>query len=300
MPENKNQKSYENCIKELHARYNGRGTPVNAAKEVSSRIDKETAGPNAYLVARMNRNSVSDKYRNGEHNGQKYMTTGDFLKYYNQHKSTVSVYGAPRRASTQTKEFSKPKSASAPAPVQKAQEKRNVRPTQESNDSRTRKVSRFDPKADTIVMPARKSTNKIMDRIIRLKEKWFPNEEKNEKTAVYKKNVPVAALGLIFSVAAAMTVIVSTTVMASDAQTQLSNVKYEIECLQAEKELLEEELVKRDDLAMIKEYAENELGMIRQDYVSSVYMEIGEEDSVNGSDEFDGDMSAILAAINGK
>ena len=51
---------------------------------------------------------------------------------------------------------------------------------------------------------------------------------------------------------------------------------------------------------MIKEYAENELGMIRQDYISSVYMEIGEEDSVNGGESFDGDMSAILAAIGGK
>lgn len=290
---------------QIHARYNGRGTPVNAAKEVSSRIAKENAGPNAYLVARMNQSSVTDQYRNGEHNGQKYMTTGDFLKYYNQHKSTVSVYGAPKRAaSSQTKEFARPKAATpqsaSPAAPRNANVQKNVRPVRESTDEKTRRINRYDPKADTIVMPARKTTNKIMNRIITLKEKWFPAEDKNEKTAVFKKNLPVAAIGLIFSVAAAMTVIVSTTVMASEAQLKLSEVKYDIECLQAEKDQLEEELVKKEDLAMIKEYAENELGMIRQDYVSSVYIEIGEEDSVNENETFDGDMSAILAAIGGK
>ena len=290
---------------QLQARYSGRGTSVNAAKEVSSRIAKESSAvPNAYLVARMKKSTVSDQYRNGEHNGQKYMTTGDFLKYYNQHKTNVSVYGAPKRASSQTKEFARPKSTVVNnAAVQNAQKsavaQRSARPMPQ-NDEKMRRVSKFDPKADTIVMPARKTTNKIMNRIITLKEKWFPAEDKNERTATLKKNVPVAAIGLILSVAAAMTVIVSTTVMASNAQTELSNVKYEIECLQAEKDHLEEELVKKDDLAMIKEYAENELGMIRQDYISSVYMEIGEEDSVNGGESFDGDMSAILAAIGGK
>lgn len=300
MSEIKKKNSYDQCMTQLQARYNGRGTSVNAAREVSSRIAKESASaPNAYLVARMNKSTVGDQYRNGEHNGQKYMTTGDFLKYYNQHKTTVSVYGAPKRASSQTKEFARPK-ATVSTPVQKsAAPQRSARPMPQS-DEKTRRISKFDPKADTIVMPARKTTNKIMSRIITLKEKWFPAEDKNEKTKTLKKNVPVAAIGLILSVAAAMTVIVSTTVMASNAQTKLSDVKYEIECLQAEKDHLEEELVKKDDLAMIKEYAENELGMIRQDYISSVYMEIGEEDSVNASESFDGDMSVILAAIGGK
>ena len=308
MSELKNKNSYDNCMAQLQARYNGRGTAVNAAKEVSSRIAKENApAPNAYLIARMNKSTVGDQYRNGEHNGQKYMTTGDFLKYYNQHKNSVSVYGAPKRAaSSQTKEFARPKATMPESPVQNVknsasvQQQRTVRPATATYNDKVRKISKIDPKADTIVMPARKTTNKIMNRIINLKDKWFPAEDKNEKTSTLKKSVPVAAIGLILSVAAAMTVIVSTTVMASDAQVKLSNVKYEIECLQAEKDHLEEELVKKDDLAMIKEYAENELGMIRQDYVSSVYMEIGEEDSVNGSESFDGDMSAILAAIGGK
>ena len=289
----KRNSSYENCINQLYARYNGRGVSVNAANERKAR---ELSAPNAYLVARMNGNTVSDKYKNGDFNGQKYMTTGDFLKYYNSHKTPVTPTPV-RRPAPITKEFASPKVN----PVAR-QEKRveTLEPRAPRANVAARPIKKIDPKADTIVMPAAKSKKKTKARIVRLFEKWFPAEKSNEKTVEYKKNVPVAAIGMMIAASVAMTLIVSTTVMVSDARTQLSDTKYEISRLQKQEATLEEELVKRDDLDMINEYAQNELGMIRKDYVSSSYMNISEDDSVNGSSEKSGDeLATLLSAMFG-
>lgn len=288
--------SYENCINRLQARYNGRGVVVNAANERVERQSRENCdSPNAYFIAHINNGSVSEKYKNGEFNGQKYMTTGDFLKYYSNHKEPTPASMTMRRPAPITKEFAKPNTevkAETYDAVPAAASRKAAEPV--------RRVKRFDPKADTIVMPAAKEQTKVKSRVAKLFKKWFPNEVKSEKKAEIKKNIPVAAIGLLISVSVAMTLIVSTTVMASDSRTALSDVKYEIKQLTNEELRLEEELVKRDDLAMISEYAQNKLGMIRRDYISASYMEISEENSVNGNvDDHSAELAALLSAMFG-
>ena len=60
--------------------------------------------------------------------------------------------------------------------------------------------------------------------------------------------------------------------------------------------MLEEELIKREDLAEIYEYATKELGMINRDYVSSVYLNADEGDNVNGNGQ-GGEMSDLLSEM---
>ncbi len=289
MAENRNT-GYDNCMNKLHARYDGRGVSANIAKE---RNRQELSAPNAYLIARRDKGGVSDKYKNGEFNGQKYMTTGDFLKYYNSHKTPVTPTPV-RRPAPVTKEFASPK------PNAERRPERRVETRPEPNVSAARPIRRYDPKADTIVMPAVSSKKKIKNRIVHLFEKWFPAERGGEKRSEEKKNVPVASIALIISASVAMTLIVSTTVMVSDARTELSDTKYEIRQLQKEEAALEEELVKRDDLEMINEYAQNKLGMIRKEFVSSSYMDITEGDSVNSEIEDGGnELATLLSAMFG-
>jgi cell division protein FtsB len=285
-----NNSSYNNCINQLHARYDSRGVAANASKEAANI-------PNAYLVARMNKNNVTDKYRNGEFNGQKYMTTGDFLKYYNNRKSP-DIPAPIRQASSKTKEFKKP---SVTVPGVKAEPiVKNVRKdVVATSKTAARPIKKIDSQADTIVMPAQKSTKKIKGRVSALFAKWFPAEDKATKVAGAKKNVPVAMIGLLISLSVAMTMIVSTTVMASNSQADVSNIKTEIKLLEKENDMLEEEIVKREDLEMIKAYATEKLGMIRQDYVSSVYDNVSAEDSINAEEQENGNMSAILSAMFG-
>ena len=162
-------------------------------------------------------------------------------------------------------------------------------------------VGRFDPRADTIVMPAQKTAGKVKGRIRRLFEKWFPADtEKKREEGKKKKNIPVAMIGFIVSVAAAMSMIVGTTVMSGEAQSQVGTLKSEIKSLEAERLRLEEELVRKDDLAMISDYAEEKLGMIRKDYVSSVYLPSAEGDSVQATEKKDGKgLASLLSAIYG-
>ena len=291
MAENRN--SYNNCINQLHARYEGRGISANLSKELRAQEKREAAEPNAYMIARMNKGGVSDKYRNGEFNGQKYMTTGDFLKYYNTHKNPAPIAVQPRRPAPITKEFKKPDIAPAVRTIDTSKAPKKIDGTYTTV---SKSVTRFDPNADTIVMPAQKSKAKITKRLKSLWSKWFPHEEKTEKTSEYKKNVPVAVIALIASLSIAMTMIIGTSVMTSGAQSEISDLKYEISALESEADMLEEELVKREDLAEIYEYATKELGMINSDYVTSVYLGSVEDGaSGNGSR----DMSALLSTMFG-
>ena len=296
MAENKNNSSYNNCINQLHARYDGRGVSVNVSKELRAQEKREAAEPNAYMIARMNKGGVSDNYRNGEFNGQKYMTTGDFLKYYNVHKNPAPIASQPKRPAPVTKEFKKPETAPVQRTVDTSKAPRKIEGTYTTV---SKAVSKYDPKADTIVMPSQKAKANIKNRVSALVAKWFPKEEKAEKSNSAKKKMPVAVIGLIASMSIAMTMIIGTSVMTSGAQGEISELKYENAVLSEKADKLEEELIKREDLAEIYEYATKELGMINGDYVSSVYLGTSEEDSVNGEISETPNMSALLSAMFG-
>ena len=294
MSENKN--SYNNCINQLHARYEGRGISASVSKELRAQEKREAAEPNAYMIARLNKGGVSDQYRNGDFNGQKYMTTGDFLKYYNTHKNPGAVAVQPKRPAPVTKEFKKPEVSYLERTIDTSRAPRKIEGTYTTV---SKAVTKYDPSADTIVMPAQKAKKKLKNRVVALFNKWFPNEGKTEKTASGKKNIPVAVIGLIISMSIAMTMIIGTSVMSSNAQSEIGNLKYEISSLESEANMLEEELIKKEDLAEIYEYATQGLGMINSDYAAAVYVEIGDGDSVNGEDVEDANMSALLSAMFG-
>jgi cell division protein FtsB len=276
----------------------------NISAESRSSVKREVPQPNAYLIAKMNNKSgVSDVYRHGEYNGQKYMTTGDFLRYYNRNSTPVSPNVQQKRASAVTKEFKRP-AASVATPERRsypvAAEKEDVRIRSAEKTNVTRAVSKYDPQADTIVMPAHKQTKTIKGRIAKMVAKWFPQESKNAAVSGEKKRFPVAVVGLLISLSVAMTVMVSTSVVTSRSQAEMSNLKNEISALEKEDAYLEEELIKRDDLAYITKYATEELGMIKEIYGSSVYLELGENDSVSGTAEDGQYFAALLAAMFGE
>ncbi len=293
-----NNASYENCINQLHSRYDDRGVKKSAEREASGQIKKEMSAPNAYLVTRMNRRSAAENYRNGEFNGQKYMTTGDFLKYYNNRKDRYNIYKMPEKsAPVQTKEFA--------APSQKSAQKQNSAPAaQRGSETIVQKAQKkqYNPYAATIEMPSIKDQKGVRAKVANLVNKWFPREDRKEQTQSFKRNVPVAAIALIISSTIAMTMIIGSTVMASQANMKVSDLKYEIESLEAESIVLEEKLMKKEDLAAIKEYATENLGMISKDYVAAEYISISADEVVESYGEEENtkvDFSALLSSIFG-
>lgn len=304
--ENKN--GYDSAVNQLCDRFRGRGAAANVRDEAGRQVSAGREAPNAYFISRMDRGDVSPKFRSGEYNGKKYMTTGDFLEKYKYHRTESGADYIPHKPSVNTREFRKSaqkqvgRTDTTGKPLQEVQR----RPAQSAAEYATRpqqqkSVRRFDPSADTIVMPAQKTTGKVKGRIRQLFAKWFPSDgEKKREDGKKKKNVPVAMIGFIVSVAAAMSMIVGTTVMSGEAQSRVGTLKSEIKSLEAERLRLEEELVKKDDLVMISTYAEEKLGMIRKDYVSSVYLPSAENDSVQATEKKDGKgLASLLSAIYG-
>ncbi len=301
MPNNRKNASYENCINELHSRYDGRGLSASADREAAAQIKRENAAPNAYLVSRMSKRPVSENYRNGEFNGQKYMTTGDFLKYYNTRKDRFDIHKMPDKkpAAAQTKEFVSPaRQDSAPIPAQK-----RAKPQTGSETIVVRAQKKhYNPEAPTIAIPSIREQKGVRAKVTGLINKWFPREDKKEETAVFKRNIPVAAIALIISSTIAMTMIIGSTVMASEANLKLSDLRYEVEALEAESSVLEEKLMKKEDLAEIKAYATDTLGMISKDYVAAEYISISSDESIQSFGEEEKaqvDFVALLSSIFG-
>lgn len=306
-----NKSGYDATVDQLCDRFRGRGAAAGIRDEAGRQGSAFREAPNAYFISRMDRGEIPPKFRSGEYNGKKYMTTGDFLEKYKSHRTESGAY-IPHKPSVNTREFKKPqvraeepsqqRAGAAGRPVREMQR----RPAQSAAEYATRapqqkSVGRFDPRADTIVMPAQKTVGRVKGRIRRLVDKWFPaDSEKKREEGKKKKNIPVAMIGFIVSVAAAMSMIVGTTVMSGEAQSQVGTLKSEIKSLEAERLRLEEELVRKDDLAMISTYAEEKLGMIRKDYVSSVYLPSAEGDSVQATEKKDGKgLASLLSAIYG-
>lgn len=301
---------YGASVDQLCNKFKGRGAAANAKAEADRQITSEREAPNAYFVARMDRGEISARFRTGEYNGKKYMTTGDFLEKYKTHRTEAGEMYVPHKPSVNTREFKKSR-AQSPAPAMPRTEGTASAGVAERRAPASgaaayathsaHRAQRHDPHADTIIMPATKTTGKIKGRVAKLFATWFATDgEKRSNEPKKKKNVPVAMIGFLVSVAAAMSMIVGTTVMSSDSQSEVASLKSEIKALEAERLQLEEELVKKDDLVMISTYAEEKLGMIRMDYVSAVYLPARENDDVYAVTDDGGEgFASLLSAIYG-
>ena len=292
--------SYENCIEKLQSKYEDRGVKASAQSEAKVQIKREMSSPNAYFVSRMNRTSVAENYRNGELNGQKYMTTGDFLKYYNNRKVTYPLHtvAASKSEAAQTKEFK-----CAPTTEQTAQHRNSAsQPRAQVAAQKPMKAGRFDPNARTIEMPSIAQQKGLREKAKKFVDKWFPKEDKKDSTTSFKR-IPVAMIGLIISSTIAMTMIIGSTVMASSANVKVSDLKHEVSALLSEEAMLEEKLTRKENLDEIKTYATENLGMISKDYVAAEYISISSDDVVvnhENEEKESVDFSTLLSAIFGE
>ena len=301
MPKNPNV-SYDNCISKLQSKYEDRGVKASAQNEAKVQIKREMSAPNAYFVARMNKSSI-ENYRNGELNGQKYMTTGDFLKYYNNRKVSYPMQNVmiPKSEVAKTKEFKTTPQASEQR-IESATH--TAAPQAQRPVARKAKTDKYDPNARTIELPSVTEQKGVRAKVGKFINKWFPKEDKKENTTTFKRNVPVATIGLIISSTIAMTMIIGSTVMASQANVAVSDLKYEIAALKKEEVQLEEKLTRKENLDEIKAYATENLGMISKDYVAAEYISLSSDDDtiVRYSDvqEENLDFSTLLSAIFGE
>ncbi len=236
--------SYNRCIEALRTRYRGRAVANNMKNETASYEASEAAraalSPESYILFD-SRTKIADSYRSGEYNGSKYMTSDDFVRYF---KSRRAFYMPKLNKTEETK-------AEA---------------------------------AENFAVPARRNSSMGMSRaesgskeghiqglISRAKElaiKWFPIERREDRGTGRRLRVPVSALAGMAVFAISMTLIVSGSVMAGDAASEVGRLDSRISSLKSEKAELEGELALKYTVDEVERDVK-ELGMVKRQYAES-------------------------------
>ncbi|MBQ8254924.1 MAG: hypothetical protein IJY94_05410 [Clostridia bacterium] len=298
---------------------------------------KKTATPNIssaakiYMINRMQKENAANNYRSGNNNGQKYMTSEDFVTYFRSRQEA-----SPVKANVATAQSAKTTSASAPKQMSSAKENKpgeilrsasGKMPTREnvarnsqprSNIAEAVRINKNAPtrtsaKEDVkIYVPSVKAKKNFetrvfsainadnLDRIKAVANDWMPKEEivaaKNVKKG---KSFRGMLLG-IAGVAVSLMLIVSGSVMLNDARRDVKALENEARALQQEEELLKLELDIKNDINVLRDKATTELGMIDKEYVEACYLNTMGADRIQSheSERSDGiGFSTILSAF---
>ena len=276
-----------------------------------------------YMLSRMRDDNAANTYRNGNHNGQKYMTGEDFITYFqNRGKAEVRSENVAKRTTSNAEIY-----RSRVAPAQKETTARYQRsfssptpaaattakirkPVVKPTDSDTRMFDAIEEDVKIYTPGASVSANHSSDtsdfkkanssKIKKFADEWMP-EDKIVNVKPVKKNrrsfsgMVVAIAG----VAASLMLIVSGSVLMSGANSEIKDLENELGKLTAVEKDLEAELEMKNDVNMLLDRATGELGMIRKEYVEANYLDAKGSDRVeiHEDEEKDIGISAILSAF---
>ena len=340
-----NEYSYEknSCsqyLKELCALYRDRGVSAHVNEDALAQERNEAKtrniAPNAYHMSYMMDSAVGERYRNGNYNGQKYMTSDDFVAYFNksrhyqisssdavqQVKDTAeerqrvtasnsrqpvtsaarpATNGARRAAPARVRTTAGQVSGSrtvAPRPTT-PEARRNV-PTQTTvvgNGNRVRATERT-KMGDKAVVVKTKSEG-LARKVSAFASEWFPMELRESRTTTERRRMPLGAMATLATVSISLMLIVGSNVMVSRASAEVSRLKEEESKLRDTQTELCEVLEEKNDPDLIRDLAIQEYGMVNRDYISVTYMDRAVEDEVihYGDEVPDLGISALLSAI---
>ena len=277
-----------------------------------------------YMLSRMGEDSAANTYRNGNHNGQKYMTGEDFITYFqNRGKTAVKNENVAKRTTSNAEIYR----SRVAAPVQKETTGRyqkaytNPKPlatdtakirkpvVQSSSDTRMfgkieDDVKIYTPGTSSFSTSAARSEttafNKSNSKIKKMADEWLPEDKivnaKKGRRGV--RSFPRMALA-IGGVAISLMLIVSGSVLMSGANSEIKDLENELSQLSAVEKNLEAELEMKNDVNVLLDRATGELGMIRKEYVEANYLDAKGSDKVEVHEEEEKEVgiSAILSAF---
>ena len=298
---------------------------------------KKTATPNIssaakiYMINRMQKENAANNYRSGNNNGQKYMTSEDFVTYFRSRQEA-----SPVKANVATAQIAKTTSASAPKQMSSAKENKpgeilrsasGQMPTRENVARNTQPrpnvteairinksaPSRANAKEDVkIYVPSVKAKKNFetrvfsainhenIDRIKTVANDWMPKEEIVSAKPVKKDRSFKGMILGIAGVAISLMLIVSGSVMLNDATREVKELENEVREMQREEELLQLELDMKNDVNVLRDKATTELGMIDKEYVEACYLNTMGADGIQSYERAHPDgigFSTILSAF---
>ena len=287
-----------------------------------------------YMLSRMNEDGAANTYRNGKHNGQKYMTGEDFVTYFqNRGKTAVRSENVAKRTSSNAEIYRSRSASSNQKETTSSYQKTYTRPAPnvvESVKIRKPEAKKADPDATRmfgaveedvkIYTPGaskssrntsnisedetsvfKKATGSKREKIKKMADEWMPEDKivnvkskKNKRSRSFPGMI-VAVVGVVIS----LMLIVSGSVLMSGVNGEIKDLENELGELSAVEKNLEAELEMKNDVNVLLDRATGELGMIRKEYVEANYLDSKGSNRVEANDEEEKDVgiAAILSAF---
>ena len=269
--------SYDRCLSELRERYRYRGITGSVRQEGMMQAKREESiralAPEAYVLFD-SESKIADFYRSGNYNGSKYMTSGDFVRYFKN-----------RRA------FYMPETMKEPQEVSEAQGA-SV-PQRKGHASGERGMVRSDSNGKEGHLARAISTLKAF------REKWLPIERKEGREEGVRFRFPVAAMSGVAVFAVSLCLIVGGSVMLGSASGEVGELNSTIARLEAKQSELEGKLDLKYNVEEIEAEAKS-LGMIKRQYVDNEYITVNDDETIVIYDEEEDEnvgLSALLASF---
>ncbi len=267
--------SYNRCITALRTRYRGRAFQNNMKNEMAlaAKRDEENAvSPENYILFD-SRTMIGDDYRSGVYNGSKYMTSGDFVRYF----KTRREFYCPGVIKSEEAKAEEAEISAVPA------RKNGASPASRASESGSKEGH----------------IKGLLSIAKELAQKWFPIERSEDRTSGGRFRLPVSTLAGIAVFAVSMTLIVGGSVMVGDATGEVGRLDSEIAALNSQKNELEGKLDLKYTVEQIEADA-RELGMIKRQYADSQSVVLENENKVEIYDEGEEEnvgLSALLSAF---
>ena len=248
----------------LCAKFRNRGIAEKVQSDSESEARRERKNAKKY-ASDADISPKSRKYKTGVHEGKLYTSSDDFARYYNDLRG-------PKTPDAPSRDEEEYKKAIADSEKEiRLQSKKEMRlAIRRLMGQKCREIGLIPPNPKKLI----EATNKG----------FFADDPEDRREARAQK-MPRRVLPTVLLVALSLFLIVSSSVMVSRAESDVSRLESELEELIELDEKLKVDLEVKNNMVNIKEIAEEEYGMVSAEYVASRYVHIEREDKIVINDQ---------------
>ena len=278
--------SFERALFELRLRFEGRGMRQSVRRDAKRQslavMNTRALAPGAYADYGTP-TALNDRFRTGECDGMRYMTSDDFVRYYREHRRSCR---ADADISTMAVRYEG--RGSVPAPKKK---KPLLAPA-------TAESKRFVGKIASRLPAAVRERHPEIERRAAEAHTWI-KADRIEEDPKSKRAFPVSVASAILVMVISLTLVIGGTVMYSDANASYREASDQLQALKTEANNLEQELAASLDLVSLECYARESLGMVDRVYAGGTYLDstVEEKIEVYGEEKSSFGLSTLLSAL---
>ena len=282
-----NATSQEKALNELYKRYDKRGMTYDRSPEYTEQKSREistrTTAPKSYKISASGVDNLK-KFKNGVAGKRRYMTDGDFARYYKASREYTPEANVELDTTIllQKIDSARYKKEKAPMKTDKNDIKKKLKAEADrSNPKRPVKNQVRRENAPAASKPTTKQST--INQVAREAAKtWIPIEERNDERIVEgtKTKLPTKVILAIAVITISLLMIVASAVLVSTALYEQNELKDGIEDLEFQISELETDLNKKNEKIDIEYFAKEELGMINQEHVNAEYINSNKTDGV--------------------